>query len=363
VAAAAARAGSQQAAPRAATSAGPATVTTYTYNGDGLRATETTAAGTTAFTYDTTTSVPTLLTDGTYSYIYGPDGLPFEQVTNSGTVSFLFHDALGSVRAVVSSSGTVTGTFTYGPFGQLTAETGTGTTPQGYAGGYTDQASGLLYLINRYYDPATAQFVSVDPAVSSTGDPYAYASDNPVNASDPSGLFTLCVVLFCGGYDKGQGVNYGLQSPGLSLTLGNKTYGLPSKDFGGSAVCWTNLNCTFSGGYAGNGPALVEQDGKWTMQLCGGFYVYSTCVDPSEGGNPNAHQIAPPGGSNTFQNIINSQPKNALQSDYAGQLPYYSPRSPLSLQLSYASELSYYAQSNILPAAYQSSYTRGICGF
>ena len=37
------------------------------------------------------------------------------------------------------------------------------TTPLGYAGAYTDAETGYLYLIGRYYDPATAQFLTVDP--------------------------------------------------------------------------------------------------------------------------------------------------------------------------------------------------------
>ena len=43
-------------------------------------------------------------------------------------------------------------------------------------------------FINRYYDPATAQFVSVDPDLAQTDQAYVYAGDDPVNNSDPSGL-------------------------------------------------------------------------------------------------------------------------------------------------------------------------------
>lgn len=42
--------------------------------------------------------------------------------------------------------------------------------------------------VHRYYDSATGQFLSVDPIVSVTGAPYAYAGDSPVNATDPAGL-------------------------------------------------------------------------------------------------------------------------------------------------------------------------------
>jgi RHS repeat-associated protein len=42
--------------------------------------------------------------------------------------------------------------------------------------------------VTRYYDPATGQFLSVDPLVGLTGQPYAYAGNDPINATDPTGL-------------------------------------------------------------------------------------------------------------------------------------------------------------------------------
>ncbi|MHB8288591.1 MAG: RHS repeat-associated core domain-containing protein [Acidimicrobiales bacterium] len=56
--------------------------------------------------------------------------------------------------------------------------------------------SGLVFLINRYYDPSLRQFISVDPAYSPTHQLYGYANETPVNGSDPSGLGVwrdLCV--------------------------------------------------------------------------------------------------------------------------------------------------------------------------
>ena len=40
----------------------------------------------------------------------------------------------------------------------------------------------------RYYDPDTDQFLSVDPLVAETGQPYAFTRDDPLNLTDPLGL-------------------------------------------------------------------------------------------------------------------------------------------------------------------------------
>jgi hypothetical protein len=42
--------------------------------------------------------------------------------------------------------------------------------------------------INRYYDPTTDQFLSVDPDVATTNEPYVFTNDDPLNAEDPLGL-------------------------------------------------------------------------------------------------------------------------------------------------------------------------------
>jgi RHS repeat-associated protein len=51
---------------------------------------------------------------------------------------------------------------------------------------YTSDA-GQLYLRARSYEPATAQFLSRDPLTAVTGEPYAYAGDNPISAPRSGG--------------------------------------------------------------------------------------------------------------------------------------------------------------------------------
>jgi len=129
--------------------------------------------------------------DATNSYIYGPDDLPVEQINNStGAVLYLPHDQAGSTRLLTGSSGTVIGKCTYSPYGTSTCE-GTATTPLGYDAQYTSSDTGLIYMRARTYDPTTAQFLTRDPWVVITGEPYSYLADNqtptaPPTASAPS---------------------------------------------------------------------------------------------------------------------------------------------------------------------------------
>jgi hypothetical protein len=45
--------------------------------------------------------------------------------------------------------------------------------------------------VHRYYDPTIGEFLTVDPDVAETQQPYYYAGDDPVNRSDPSGEFPV----------------------------------------------------------------------------------------------------------------------------------------------------------------------------
>lgn len=161
----------------------PAVEESYSYDGGGLRASQTIGGSTSYLAWDQSGQLPLLLNDGSTNYIYGPGGLPIEQISGT-TVSFYHHDQLGSTRMLTNASGEATGTFTYSAYGTLTGKTGTQTTPFGFAGQYTN-ASGLQYLRARTYDPATGQFLSRDPAAEAPS--YGYAEENPLGLVDPTG--------------------------------------------------------------------------------------------------------------------------------------------------------------------------------
>ena len=117
--------------------------------------------------------------DGLLLSCENPSGYP-------GSSTYLFSDPEG-VRITFNSSGAITSGASYNPYGQLTAGGVSSVTPFGYGGGYTDP-TGLIYFVNRYYDPSTGQFISVDPLVGITGQPYQYVNGDPLNFIDPLGL-------------------------------------------------------------------------------------------------------------------------------------------------------------------------------
>ncbi len=162
---------------------------TYAYNGDGLRASQTKGKTTSYTTWDAHASIPLILSDEQNSYIYGPNNVPIEQIQSKGTVLYLHHDQQDSTVMLTSSTGTVEATMAYDPYGNTTASTGAATTPLGYDGQYTSTDTGLIYLRARNYDPATAQFTTVDPIAGISLARYNYVNDNPLNLNDPTGLF------------------------------------------------------------------------------------------------------------------------------------------------------------------------------
>jgi RHS repeat-associated protein len=162
-----------------------------------------TGASLASFSWDTVTGgkLPLDIDDGTNAYIYGPlqfgGTAPVEQINlSTGAINYLASTPSG-VQAVFDSSGILKEQAVYTTYGVRILQANTSVvTPFGFQGSYTD-ASGLIYLIHRYYTPQIAQFISVDPELATTGQPYAFTSDNPLNSEDPLGLhcFPVCTVV------------------------------------------------------------------------------------------------------------------------------------------------------------------------
>lgn len=137
---------------------------------------------------------PTGVFSATRSYSIGGTMVAVRNKTTGGPVSItaLFGDRSGSITlGYTSSAAGGSQAEWYEPYGTRRAG-GIEATNRGWIGQHTDTTSGLNYLNNRYYDPATGIFLSVDPLVSATGDPYLYAAGNPTTLSDPNGLEPGC---------------------------------------------------------------------------------------------------------------------------------------------------------------------------
>ncbi len=104
---------------------------------------------------------------------------------------FYRYDIRGSVTTIVDGEGAVVKSYDYDEFGVTTSTGGAFFNEVTFTGSISD-ASGLLYMNARYYNPTTARFLSQDSYSGNPYDPwtqhlYAYCNNNPVNMIDPTG--------------------------------------------------------------------------------------------------------------------------------------------------------------------------------
>lgn len=137
------------------------------------------------------------------SYVFGHDLISQER---GDTRSYYHADGLDSTRLLTNTSGQVTDTYTYDAYGNLLGSTGNTVNSYRYTGEQFDQNLGEYYLRARSYNPSTGRFTARDPFAGFLDEPlllakYPYVHGNPVNLTDPSGLFPenpLTVILLQG---------------------------------------------------------------------------------------------------------------------------------------------------------------------
>jgi RHS repeat-associated protein len=142
------------------------------------------------------------------------------------------------VRALTDGSGTITDTYTYDAYGKTLTSTGLVPNPFGYAGGYTDTGTGFIYLLYRYYDPESQQFLTVDPALAWTQEAYVYSGGSPTNLRDPWGLDANCG-LVPNPWDPNSCISEGFSTPAgkVVVALGAVAAGGVIVACFGSGVC------------------------------------------------------------------------------------------------------------------------------
>ena len=136
--------------------------------------------------------------DRTYVYVHAQPIAVFDGDMESGTKYFYLHDRLGSVRALVDSSGDVVNRYTYEPYGfDFTSETEeTVDNFFKFTGQYHDEEIEQYYLRARQYDLYLSRFVGRDPLRGVFEEPltlhrYLYCLNDPVNHVDLTGEKTM----------------------------------------------------------------------------------------------------------------------------------------------------------------------------
>ena len=157
------------------------------YSPDSLRVSKTVNGETTTHILDGANVVADIQGTSISKYNRGLDLISMEQNGQKGYYVFNGH---GDVVQMRNASGEQVYGKRYDAFG-VEMENGTSTNPFtnpfGYAGEYTDEESGNIYLRARYYNPSTGRFLSEDPIKDGTNW-YIYAGNNPVMYIDPWGL-------------------------------------------------------------------------------------------------------------------------------------------------------------------------------
>jgi RHS repeat-associated protein len=172
-------------------------------------------------------------------FVYASQNHVPDYMVQGGVTYRLLTDHLGSVRLVVNTAdGSVAQALEYGPWGELLSDSNPGFQPFAFAGGLHDKDTGLTRFGARDYDAEAGRWTARDPLLFEGGqlNLYQYASGDPVNRIDPTGLVSI-------GFSAYAGVGGGLELswvPGQGFSFcGQAGFGvgggLEVKPFGGLA--------------------------------------------------------------------------------------------------------------------------------
>ncbi len=163
---------------------------TYTY--DGLDRVVTAGDGVSNQTFAYTGTGNDLASDGQNSYGRDPSGA-LVGINAGGTKVLAMTDLHDDVVGQFTDGGSaLTGSTTYDPFGKITATSGM-LGQLGYQSEWTDPNTSQVDMAARWYNPNTGQFnsrdtVGLNPVPDSVNaDRFAYANDNPLTVTDPTG--------------------------------------------------------------------------------------------------------------------------------------------------------------------------------
>jgi len=168
-------------------------------------------------------------------------------------------DTLGSLIGCRDSSGNVTYTADYWPYGEVRTSTGSKTSPWGFVGllGYLTDIAKRLYVRARHYRPSVGQWQTVDPVWPFEW-AYRYAYSSPENYVDFTGRNPICI---------GCGICVGAAALGLLLSC------VGSADVGNCIKCRISSNPWLQGVLLGCAAVCVACVGSFVIQIIRGLLV------------------------------------------------------------------------------------------
>src|SRR5258708_973539 len=113
----------------------------------------------------------------------------------ANAITYNYADHL-STRVSADSSGNPVRTYGHFPFGETWYETGTASKWKFTTYERDTESSGLDYAGARFHSTRLGRFASMDPIDSLNR--YGYVENDPINAIDPSGMFSICIGNDCG---------------------------------------------------------------------------------------------------------------------------------------------------------------------
>jgi len=180
--------------------AGPDGTASFTYDGLGQRISRSAGGVTRNYVLNYALPLPSVAVerDGTNDlryYVWHPDGRLLYSVEGASNARRFYHfDETGSALLITDDAGAVIDSYAITPYGETVQRTGTIDNPftfQGEHGVMQEGATGLYYMRARWYDSASARFLSKDPVPllsPRTMSPYQYALSDPMRYLDPAGL-------------------------------------------------------------------------------------------------------------------------------------------------------------------------------
>jgi RHS repeat-associated protein len=180
-----------------------ASITIYQYDPNGVRVSSKTNGVETRYLVDRNRPHASVVME---YYVNGSSlvdytyGISLISQQRASMTSFYHADGLGSTRFLTDISGNITDSYIYDAYGNTISSSGTTTNNYLYTGEQFDKNLGEYYLRARYYNPSEGRFTGRDPFDGMLTEPlslnkYAYVHGNPVNNTDPTGMFALTEVL------------------------------------------------------------------------------------------------------------------------------------------------------------------------